>query len=168
MSTVINRQVSDNCIELIKKFEGYYQHAYKDVVGVNTIGWGSVSYPDGRKVQIGDTCTVIQAEQYLQFEVAEKAKAVATMLHDKPFTQHQFDALVSFAYNLGIGALQHSTLLKKALVNPNDYTIAHYKTLAGYPVPESCEFLRWVRAGYKIYRGLVLRRAAEANLYSKI
>lgn len=167
MSTVTNRQVSEAGIELIKKFEGFYSKAYKDVVGISTIGWGTVRYPNGNAVKIGDVCTVLQATEYLHYEVNEKAKAVAFMLKDTHVTPHQFDALVSFAYNLGTGALKGSTLLKKVLVYPNDYSIAHYKTLDNYPVPDSCEFLRWCRAGSKIYRGLVLRRAAEANLYNK-
>jgi lysozyme len=159
------QKVSDNCISLVKQFEGLYLSAYFDPINVLTIGFGTIQYPDGSKVKIGDTCTVAEANRYLQFEVEEKAKAVADMLKYTIVTQHQFDALVSFAYNLGVHALQVSTLLKKVLHNPNDISIAHYKTLAGKPIINSCEFLRWVYADGKVLNGLVRRRATEANMY---
>lgn len=159
------QQVSFECIELIKQFEGLFLTAYLCPAGVPTIGFGTIQYPDGSKVKIGDICTVAAANEYLQFEVAQKSKAVADMLRYTIVTQHQFNALVSFAYNLGAHALKQSTLLKKLLVNPNDYSIAHYKTIAGKPVIDSCEFLRWVRADGKVLNGLVRRRVVEADLY---
>jgi lysozyme len=69
-------------------------------------------------------------------------------------TQNQFDALVSFAYNLGPSNLKVSTLLKKVNANPNDELI-------------KLEFMKWVKAGGKTLKGLVRRREAEANLYFK-
>lgn len=159
------KQASANCINFIKQFEGLFLTAYYCPSHVATIGFGTIQYPDGQKVQIGDICTVAEANQYLQFEVNEKAKAVAAMLNGITITQNQFDALVSFSYNLGINALRNSTLMEKLLVNPNDITIAHYKTLAGKPVIDSCEFLRWVRANGNVLKGLVRRRAAEADMY---
>lgn len=159
--------VSTNCIELIKQFEGLFLTAYLCPAGVPTIGYGTIQYPDGSKVQLGDICTIASANKYLHFEVEEKAKAVAGLLRYTIVTQPQFDALVSFAYNLGVHALKESTLLKKLLVNPNDYSIAHYKTIGGKPVIDSCEFLRWVRGDGKILNGLVRRRAAESDLYKK-
>jgi lysozyme len=162
-------QISPDAAALIKKFEGFYNKAYLCPAGVPTIGWGTVVYPDGTKVKIGDVCTVVQANDYLLYEVQEKAKEVAHLLHGVTFTQHQFDALVSFAYNLGVHALKESTLLKKALVNPNDTTIYKYEQdKQGMAIANSCEFLRWVKAGGKTYRGLILRRTAEADLYKKV
>lgn len=159
-------QPSKACTDLIKQFEGFYAEAYLCPAGVPTIGWGTTAYPNGAKVKIGEKCTVVQAQEYLDSEVKEKAKEVAVLLNGKPFTQHQFDALVSFAYNLGTGALKGSTLLKKALINPNDISIANYKTGENNkPAVDSCEFLKWVRAGGVVYKGLVRRRAAEADLY---
>lgn len=168
MSTEINRHPSQACIDLIKRYEGLFLNAYYCPASIITIGFGTTRYPDGRKVKMGDICTVAEANQYLQFEVNEKAKAVSAMLHEVQVTQHQFDALVSFAYNVGTGALKGSTLLRKVLVNPNDYSISHYKTLDGKPIPNSCEFLKWVRGGGKVLKGLVLRRATEADLYKRI
>lgn len=165
MTTIQVTKASNTCIELIKQFEGLFLTAYLDPVGVPTIGFGTTQYPDGTKVRMGDTCTVAEANQYLQYEVAEKAKAVAHMLRYTIVTQRQFDALVSFAYNVGVDALKNSTLLKKLLHNTNDYSIAHYKTLAGKPLVDSCEFLRWVRADGKVLNGLIRRRQAEADLY---
>lgn len=161
------QQVSTNCIELVKQFEGLFLTAYLCPAGVPTIGYGTIQYPDGSKVRLGDICTIASANKYLQSEIEEKAKAVANMLRYTIVTQPQFDALVSFSYNLGVHALKESTLLKKLLVNPNDYSIAHYKTIEGNPVIDSCEFLRWVRADGKVLNGLVRRRAAEADLYKK-
>ncbi len=153
------------CINLIKQFEGFYAAAYLDPVQIPTIGYGTIQYPNGSKVKLGDTCTPDQAEQYLQFEVEQKAKTVESLLKQTPINQGQFDALVSFAYNLGTGALKGSTLLKKVLQNPHDNTIYAYDMQAGKPVIDSCEFLRWVRAGGKVLNGLVKRRAAEADMY---
>ena len=118
-----------------------------------TIGYGTIKYPNGRAVRRGDTITRSQAEQYLQWEVNSKARDVdAAIGSGVSLYQSQFDALVSFTYNLGIGALRRSDLLKKVKTNPQDRTIRN-------------EFMRWVYAGGKKLRGLVNRRAAEADLY---
>lgn len=153
-------------VEFIKTFEGLLLVAEPDEVGVPTIGWGTIEYPDGRRVRVGDTCTKDQAQEWLVWEVGQKGIAVNKMTDGLLITQKMFDALVSFAYNLGTDALRGSTLLYKMKENPRDATIYSYKKGAdGKPLIKSCEFLRWVYADGKIFNGLVRRRAAEADWY---
>lgn len=144
---------SDNGIALIKRFEGYRSSPYICPAGVPTIGYGTIIYPDGRKVSRSDAdIKESQATAYLRSDVSRFESHVKKMVTSE-INQHQFDALVSFAYNLGTGALKRSTLLKKVNADPNDPSIKD-------------EFLRWVNAGGKKLKGLVLRREAEAQLYS--
>lgn len=158
---------STKCYEFIKSFEGLELNAYADPIGIFTIGYGTIKYPDGTSVKKGDTCTEQEAEQYLEHEVNLKADGVNKSIKETPINQNQFDALVSFAYNLGNGALQTSTLLKKLLKDPHDSTIYQYTTDAnGKPIADSCEFTKWCRAGGKILSGLLRRRAAEADIYA--
>lgn len=137
-------------LDLIKEFEGFYAKAYKDPVGIPTIGWGTIQYPDGRKVKMGDVCTKEEAEHWLLHEVAEKEKGVIESCKVQ-VSDNEFSALVSFAYNLGVGALKTSTLLKKL----NE----------GYKLSAADEFLRWTKAGGKTLAGLVRRRKAERELF---
>lgn len=146
---------SQNCINLIKLFEGYKPKAYLCPAGVPTIGYGSTMYSTGLKIKLGDTINEQQANELLMWELKNKAYA----LHGLKINQNQFDALLSFCFNLGIGAFAKSTLKKKILANPNDATI---KT----------EFMKWnkARVGGKLMelKGLTRRRIAEAELYFKI
>lgn len=143
---------SERCVYLIKQFEGCRLRSYKDPVGLFTIGYGVTVYPSGRKVGPGELITQAQAEEFLKFEIDLKAMSVNELTRDLGLSQGQFDALVSFAYNLGVGALKRSTLLKKVRIDPDDITIAG-------------EFRKWVRAGGKVLAGLVRRRKAESDLY---
>jgi lysozyme len=146
---------SKNCINLIKLFEGYKAKSYLCPASVVTIGWGSTMYTDGRKIKMGDTINEQQAEQMLMWELKNKSNA----LHGLNLNQNQFDSLLSFVYNLGIGAFAKSTLRKKILTNPNDPTIKD-------------EFMRWnkARVGGELMelKGLTRRRTCEAELYFKI
>ena len=149
-------KVSDNCVKLIEHFEcgddlQRYLTAYKCPAGVWTIGVGTTFYPDGSKVKPGDKCTVEQAYEYLRHELKLTEARVDSFTTDL-VTQQQFDSLVSFAYNLGSGALKGSTLLKKVNINPGDPTI-------------ETEFNKWVYAKGVKLQGLVRRRKAEAWLY---
>ena len=147
---------SNKCVELIKRFEGCKLNAYLDPIGIPTIGYGSIMWPDGKRVKLGQKITLQQAEDMLKWEIDIKAKPVNSLLAKVAVNQNQFDALISFAYNLGIGALTRSTLLKKVIANPCDASIRD-------------EFNKWVNAGGKKLAGLVRRRKAEADLYfSKI
>lgn len=140
--------VSQKGLDLIKSFEGLRLNAYLDSVNVPTIGYGTTVYPNGKKVKIGDSCTSDQAEEYLQTDINRRAAAVGEI----GVNQNQFDAILSFCYNLGLGAWNKSTLRKKIIVNSNDPTIRD-------------EFMRWNRAGGKVLEGLTKRRKAEADLY---
>lgn len=138
-------------IALIKEFEGLYLNAYKDPVGIPTIGWGTIVYPDGRKVQMGDKITVQQAEAYLIHHMQEFVRAVDRLVKVE-ISNNSFCALVSFCYNLGAGALEKSTLLRR--LN------------AGEPKEAvSTEFMKWVKAGGETLKGLVRRREAEKALF---
>lgn len=143
---------SGKCYDFIKQWEGCRLKAYKDSAGVWTIGYGTIMYPDGKRVREGDECSQDAAMMFLKYEVLLKAQSVAAFTSNYNLNQNQFDALVSFAYNLGVGALQRSTLLKKIKVNPNDPSI-------------ETEFNKWVIAGGKKLTGLVKRRQAESKLY---
>ncbi len=156
------KEISNAGIDLIKQFEGFRTNAYDDGAGVQTIGFGTIKYPNGIRVKAGDTCTEEEAETYLRNDVKSAVATVNKLVKDVPLTQNQFDSLVSFQYNTG--ALGKSTLLKKLLVNPADETI--YKYDNDNPV-DSCEFLRWVKGGGKVMNGLVTRRKKEADLYNE-
>lgn len=140
--------VSQKGLDLVKQFEGLRLKAYLDSVNVPTIGYGTTIYPNGKKVKIGESCTIEQAEEYLRTDINRRAAAVGNI----PVNQNQFDAILSFCYNLGLGAWNKSTLRKKVLANPNDPTI-------------EAEFNKWNKAGGKVLAGLVKRRQAEADLY---
>ena len=145
---------SQNCINLIKMFEGYKPKAYLCPASVVTIGFGSTMYTDGRKIKLGDTINEQQANELLMWELKNKSIA----LHGLNLNQNQFDSCLSFIYNLGIGAFTKSTLRKKILINSNDTTIKD-------------EFLKWNKARVNgelmELKGLTRRRIAEADLYFK-
>lgn len=147
-------KISQNCLNLIKKWEGLYLNAYIDPVGIPTIGYGTIRYPNGNKVKLGDRITERDAEIYLKYECDEFAEAVSRLVK-VPLNQNQFDALVSFTYNVGSGAFQASTLLTK--LNERNYQEA------------ANEFSKWVNGmvnGVKTpLPGLVSRRADEKKLF---
>lgn len=141
-------------LDLIAEFEGLRLKPYLCSAGVPTIGYGSTFYENGSKVKLTDwPITKLRAEQLLKNTADKFAEKVAVLI-TKPVTQNQFNALVSFAFNVGIGALRNSTLLKKVNANPNDVTI-------------KAEFLRWNKAGGRVVNGLTKRREKEALMYFK-
>ena len=138
-------------LDIIKQFEGFSSKPYLCPAGVPTIGYGATYYLDGRKVTMQDPpITQSQATALLQMMVRNYEAAVNRYVQVK-INQNQFDALVSFAYNLGNAALQKSTLLKK--LNAGDYQCA------------ANEFLKWNRAGGRELAGLTRRRKAERALF---
>lgn len=143
--------VSNEMTQKIKKFEGYLARAYQDVVGVWTIGYGNTYYADGTKVKEGDTITRAEAEE-LFAEILDQFSSKVSGTITSRVNQCQFDALVSFTYNVGIGNLKKSTLLRKVNMNPDDESIRD-------------EFMKWTKAGGKVYNGLVKRRKDEADYY---
>jgi lysozyme len=140
--------------DLIKKFEGCKLKAYKCPAGLWTISWGLTFYPDGTKVKEGDVITQQQAEDYFNAIVDDFAKKVDALIKSN-VTDNNFSALVSFAYNVGMGNFQRSTLLRKVNANPKDKTIL-------------AEFKKWTRANGEVLKGLVRRRDAEAKLYEQL
>lgn len=145
--------ISNKGLSLIKEFEGLRLNAYLCSAGVPTIGYGSTFYPNGGKVKMGDKLNDEKEAEFLLHKTVERFENGVNRLLDKTsVTQSQFDALVSFAFNLGLGNLEKSTLLRKVKTNPNDPSIAD-------------EFLRWNKAGGKVLAGLTRRREAEAKLY---
>ncbi|WP_198079719.1 lysozyme [Acinetobacter calcoaceticus] len=148
----MSKVTSNSGLNLIKDFEGKRLNAYDDGVGVWTIGYGTIKYPNGVRVKKGDTCTEQQAELYLRNDML-KFEAAINKLVKVPITQNQFDALASFTYNLGETNLANSTLLKK--LNKGEYQAA------------ADQFLVWNKAGSKVMKGLVRRREAERALFLK-
>ena len=138
-------RLSDSGVDLIKNFEGLRLSAYQDSAGVWTIGYGHTG-----GVKPGDRISQGQAEALLRKDTGWAQDAVRQQVH-VPLTQDQFNALTSFTFNLGAGALQSSTLLSK--LNAGDYAGAQ------------AEFGRFVHAGGRVLQGLVRRRAAEADLF---
>ena len=143
--------VNQETVNLVKMFEGFEPVAYKDVVGVWTIGYGNTFYLDGKRVKEGDNISHAQGEKLLKDTLEHFAKQVTDEIRVQ-LTDCQFGALVSFTYNVGIGAFRRSTLLRKVNANPEDPNIR-------------AEFGKWVRAGGNTLNGLVRRRKAEADLY---
>lgn len=144
--------INDAGVSLITSFEGFEPKPYLCSAGVPTIGFGTTRYPNGKKVALTDKdITRFEATVYFTHDIKHFELAVDAMFVDT-VTQNQFNALVSFAYNLGEYALKKSTLLKMVNLNPNDPAIAH-------------EFSKWVSAGGKKVAGLVRRRAAESKMY---
>ncbi len=145
-------RIDQKGIDLITKFEGLKLQPYLCPANVPTIGYGTTRYHNGVKVSMSDmSITKEKAIDYLRHDVNGFELAVDAMAVDA-ITQNQFNALVSFAYNLGSTALKGSTLLKKVNANPSDTSIR-------------AEFMKWVNAGGKKLNGLVVRRQAEADLY---
>lgn len=140
-------KVSELLIGKIKEFEGYSNTAYRDSAGVWTCGIGHTS-----GVTPTTTCTRKEAERWLLEDLAPVEAYVNTI--EQVRTQGQYDALVDFAYNLGIGKLKSSTLLKKIKAGTSTGDI-------------QAEFRRWVYAGGKILKGLVKRREWEAQRWAE-
>jgi lysozyme len=138
--------------DLIKEFEGLKLKPYLCSASVPTIGYGSTYYENGKKVKLTDApITKERADDLFEIVADDFAKRVVPLIK-KPLTQNQFNSIVSFAFNLGVRALQNSTLLRLVNINPNDANIAK-------------EFLKWNKAGGVVVKGLTNRRIKESALY---
>jgi lysozyme len=144
------RYVTQSGLELIKHFEGFSSTIYICPAGYPTIGYGHVvlAHED-----FSQGITEAEAENLLRQDVATAERAVLRLIH-VPLTDEQFDALVSFTYNLGSGALQRSTL--RRVINRHHHV----------GVPR--QLRRWVYAGGRKLKGLVRRREAEAQHYMSV
>jgi GH24 family phage-related lysozyme (muramidase) len=140
-------------IRHIREFEGERLKAYKCSAGVWTIGVGHTSAAGSPSVTEGMTITAAESATILARDLAAFELGVERML-EVEVSQAQFDVLVSFAFNCGLGALKKSTLLKR--VNEGNFDA----------VP--AELMKWTRAGGKEVAGLVRRRRAEAKLWRGI
>lgn len=138
-------KIGERGISLIKEFEGLRLTAYRDSVGVLTIGYGSTS-----GVSSGMVISEAEADARLRRDL-ETAEKCVNQCVAVPITQNQFDALVSFTFNLGCGNLRRSTLL--------------LKLNAGDDIGAADEFLHWNRAGNEVLAGLVRRRKEERKLF---
>lgn len=138
-------KVSENLMTQLMVMEGLSLEAYEDCAGVPTIGYGHT-----KNVQMGDRISKYWAKELLKDDVREVEQQVQEL--NVAQTQGQFDALVSFTFNLGIGRLKSSTLLKVIREGGSKNAIKK-------------EFKRWVYAGGKRLRGLELRREWEAKRF---
>jgi len=141
-------KTSDKGIEQIKSFEGFRSMPYQDVVGKWTVGYGHLMIP-GDGTVVGSPITMGQATELLRKDLHTAEEAVNSC--GVELTQNEFDALVSFTYNLGVGAFQRSTLLKLL------------KT--GNKLSASGEFPKWSMAGGKEVPGILRRRHAEQDCF---
>ncbi len=143
--------VTDEGFDLIKQFEGLRNTAYRDPVGVWTIGYGHTSMASAPEVVAGLTISEAEAGKILARDVAQFARGVRALVR-VDLSDGQFSALVSFAFNVGLGALKKSSVL--TAVNARDFAA----------VPRRLQL--WTKAGGHVLPGLVKRRAAEAALFA--
>lgn len=139
-------KTSSTGLKLIKTYEGFRAKAYYDAVGVVTIGYGTT-----KNVKMGQTISEAQAEMFLAADVAYFESKVSEMVKVK-LTQNQFDALVSWMYNLGETNFRNSTMLK--VLNQGRYDL----------IPD--QMMRWNKAGGKVLAGLTRRRNSEGVLFA--
>lgn len=140
------RHITQEGLDLIKSFEGFSPTTYLCSAGVPTIGYGHA-------IKRGESFTLIteeDAENILARDVSVAEKGVLRLI-SVPLSDGQFNALVSFSFNLGTGALQRSTLRLK--LNRGEY------------VDTSDEFMKWIRAGGRVIKGLIRRREAERRMF---
>lgn len=138
-------KASVDAYQLIKQFEGLRLEAYLCPAGIWTIGYGHTT-----DVSPNSFITIQEADEYLHRDVASVEMQLNKL--NLSLSQCQWDAIVSFVFNVGIGNFKASTLLAKIRINPDDNSIMD-------------EFLRWVYANGKVMRGLQKRRLAEMKLY---
>lgn len=138
-------KTSQKGIELIKKHEGLRLASYLCPAGIPTIGYGHT-----KGVKLGQVITETEAEQFLIEDLKTSEQEIDRQ--NLQLNQNQFDALVSFVFNVGAGNFRASTLLRRVRFNPNDRDIEN-------------QFKRWVYANSRVMPGLVKRRNDEAKLY---
>lgn len=144
-------RITQRGIDLIKRFEGLRLKAYKPVKTEKdyTIGYGHC----GSDVKEGMQITEAEAEKLLKEDISKFEKGVSQLTATVELKPQQFDALVSFAYNVGLKNFRGSDLLKTVRETPNDLETIRK------------DFRQWMKAGEKILKGLEKRREAEAEMY---
>ena len=145
-------RISEKGLNLIKKYEGFSSRPYMCPANVPTIGYGSTYYPNGTKVKLSDdSISEEEATQILKYIAQKDFGSAVNKFVIVDLTQNQFDALVSFAYNIGRTAFENSTLLK--LLNRGEYEAA------------TEQFEKWNKSGGRVLSGLTKRRFDEQKLF---
>ena len=145
-------RISDKGLNLIKKYEGFSSKPYMCPANVPTIGYGSTYYPNGTKVKLSDdSISEDEATQILEYIAQKDFGSAVNKFVIVELTQNQFDALVSFAYNIGRTAFENSTLLK--FLNRGEYEAA------------AEQFEKWNKSGGRVLSGLTKRRFDEQKLF---
>ena len=145
-------RISEKGLNLIKKYEGFSSRPYMCPANIPTIGYGSTYYPNGSKVKLSDdSISEEEATQILEYIAQKDFGSAVNKFVIVELTQNQFDALVSFAYNIGRTAFENSTLLK--LLNRGEYEAA------------AEQFEKWNKSGGKVLSGLTKRRFDEQKLF---
>jgi lysozyme len=151
-------KISKNCLDIIEKWESLKLDAYIDPVGIPTIGYGTIRYPNGQKVKLGEKISQAEAEAFLKFEIDDIVDALKDSLTGINLNQNQIDAVVSLCYNIGVGAFQSSTVLRQ--LKAGDFPAA------------SRAFDLWNKGtvhGVKVVlQGLVNRRNDERKLFDTV
>lgn len=151
-------KVSDNCIHLVSKFEGFYSKAYVDPVGVWTIGFGTTRWGNGQPVKKGDTITKDEAYKLLEKQLNDHASTISLYVKT-PLSQNQFDALASFQYNLGKHILSKNKTLLYAL-NKRNWSVATNQMLL-YNKGR-------INGKLTILNGLTRRRKEEVAMFNRV
>jgi lysozyme len=145
-------KLNNDGYRLISKHEGLRLKPYLCPAKIPTIGYGNTYYPNGTRVTLLDKEITEQQAFDMFKEIADRFAKKVSRLVTSPINQNQFNALVSFSYNVGLANFMKSTLLKKVNANHNDASITN-------------EFFKWNKANGKELRGLTLRRKDEALIY---
>jgi lysozyme len=145
-------KVSQQGLNLIKYLEGFRSKPYLCEAGVPTIGYGFTRYPNGKRVTLQDTPITEEWAEVMLLKLLDHYESGVDSLTVDTLTQNQFDALVSFAFNVGLTNYKNSTLARMVNKNPNDPAIA-------------AQFGRWKYADGKVSRVLLRRRKLETELY---
>lgn len=179
---IINMKVSLKCLEDLKLHEGFRSKAYLDGGGIPTIGYGSTYYKDNSKVKMGDIISEPNALELFKDIVSNRFEIGVTKLLKRTIKQNEFDALVSFAYNIGLKGLSESTLLK--IINDDRYFDKKQYSILDLGFNDSIlkrvkveystlslikgNFIKWSFDNGKFVEGLYTRRKKEADIYEGI
>ena len=147
-----NMRISQKCENKLKEYESLQLNAYICPAGVLTIGWGHTGMIDGKKIELGMTITKSKAQELFEEDIATVENPLANEPFANRLSQGQWDALVSFIYNVGWGNYKKSTLRKRINEDINHTDIPN-------------QFRRWNKANDKVLAGLVKRREWEVEQY---